>query len=290
MNVTFTSSLVSQAGTYLSLVDQFDISKYSTLFLVNDAFVVANTIYRILSGLKASGKIKSMPYLYGVLLMYAMALGGGSVLSVITGSPFYFLSNDLVLPLYFGVWLLVSQFPFGLIHYLTGFPLIEPISYVLDGFFVSTIMLGAIQNGVARYPGRVVAPIVFGTVAGAGGGIIWPLIINGLINKDEDRFFSTHFSNPTYNLITPFVLSTFYFASRYLYSSKPLTLDIVGSTLTFTPELIVKVGVSVWFFVLWLHTRFLPLLSFRKVKVEKIEQKAQPVVVVKEKTILSKKK
>jgi hypothetical protein len=272
------NALVQQASNYLAQLDQLNLGDYFTLFLINDTVNIANTVYRILNGLKQGGKIKEIPFLYGILLIYAFSLGGNTLLSIVQGKPFLVLEFDIFLPLFFIVWTLIAFTPFRLVHILTGFLPVEAVTYALDGFWVGSIMYATIDGAVQDYPGRLISPVVLGTIAGAGGGVVWPILINGLLQKEEDKQFSTHFLNPSYNLIFPFVLSSFYFVSKYLYDHKEISVALGNGTLSIRPELIVKLGAAVWFFWLWVNTRLIPNLQFGK-KTDKVVTKAQPATV-----------
>jgi hypothetical protein len=119
------AQFVDQARAYIGQLDSFNIANYDTLFLVNDTIIIANTVYRILQMLKGQGKINNIPFLYGILLMYCFGLGGNTLVSIMTGKAWYVLSVDIIVPLYFVVWTLISCTPFDLVHHITGFALFE---------------------------------------------------------------------------------------------------------------------------------------------------------------------
>jgi hypothetical protein len=128
----------------------------------------------------------------------------------------------------------------------------------------------------------LIAPIVIGTLAGsAGGGILFPILVNGMLQKDEDKVFSTHFFDPSYTFFSPFILSAFYFVSKYLYGNSKLSFQIAGADFVITPELVIKLGIATTFFLIWVNTRLASLFSGspkpkRVEKAEKPATKPQP--------------
>ncbi len=158
--------------------------------------------------------------------------------------------------------------------------------YAFDGFWVGNIVSYVIESTAVEYPGRLVAPVLIGTLAGsAGGGILFPIIMNGYIQKDEDKFFSTLISSPGLNVIIPFALSAFYFVSRHIYATKVVALHLAGHELSFSTDLVIRVGFAVHFFLIWTQTR-LPYLFTRSAP----KKVVKPVVVEAKKEESKKKK
>ena len=95
------------------------------ILLINHAFLMANIVFRDFKQLKKENSIQDIPLLAGLLFTISTGLGGAILVSLLTARPMIFLELDIVLLVFVITWILVSQFPGQVIHYLTGNPLVE---------------------------------------------------------------------------------------------------------------------------------------------------------------------
>jgi hypothetical protein len=68
------------------------------------------------------------------------------------------------------------------------------VSYVAEGFFVSQFVTGGVKIGVETFKGKMVAPILLGTISGCGGMLLSPYLLNTYKQRVP---FESELTNPS---------------------------------------------------------------------------------------------
>eukprot|EP01080_Neovahlkampfia_damariscottae_P008666 gene8666-613_t len=242
--------------TLNNLNERLHKGEFFALLFWNHSFIIANIVY---SCLQDSKKKEDPPLLVAILTMLTLGLGGAIINSFLMGKPQIFFDDDLILGAFFVAWVLVCYFPFGIVRFLTGNFVVEFLSHIPQGFFVGTVIIGAVDTAMKVYPHSNFAPVIIGTIGGCGGGILLPYV---LAQYHSLKDYHTELQNPTLGTILPFILALFYFLSQKLGYS-----DVYG----FKPIYIVELGSIFLFLYFWAMKWVAPLL----VAAEKKEAKKE---------------
>jgi hypothetical protein len=160
-----------------SKLQSIDANALSNLLFLNHAFIVCNIVYNILDGLKRKGKILEIPFLIGFVCVMATGLGGAALNSLSRAKPQIIFFNDAILVFFLCALILTLYFPFGLIRRILSFPLFELVFYAFEGYFVSDIVLKAMNDAAIDFPTSNFGPIILGVLSANGGMILRPFIL-----------------------------------------------------------------------------------------------------------------
>ncbi|KAL0478554.1 hypothetical protein AKO1_008134 [Acrasis kona] len=283
--VNQTLSLYNRVNDQVSRIDEHT---FFYLLFLNHAFVTANNVFRNMKMLLNDKSITQIPLLAGFLFMIAAGLGGSICNSVITAKPMVFLEMDVIILFFFVAWVLVAFFPGQLIHYITGNPLVELLTYSIEGVFIGTFMINAVNNGVNLFPTRIFAPIIMGTLSVVGGLILKPIFLNMYLGK---QYESTIVGLPNFDLFVPVGISSFYFGAKYMYNMKTELYNVAPKTaVELGPEIIVKIAFVVYLLWLWFSNRVAGIGYSRRVvpvQVVAVAPKA-PVIVAPKNVVVTK--
>jgi hypothetical protein len=120
--------------------------------------------------------------------------------------------------------------------------------------FIGTALVDNVDNGAKLFPARLFAPVILGTIACIGGGVLAPMFINLHLGENRKKSFFIH----SEVVILPLLLSAFYFGTKYLLHTHTFTHELNEKfAVVVTPEMIVKTILVVAWLGIWLRTRVL---------------------------------
>jgi hypothetical protein len=120
--IGYAQNVIEKVNTRLENIDN---DTFFYIIFINHAFLISNSIFRTFKKLQSEKLVKDIPFLTGFLFTLITGLGGSLIISLLTARPMIFLELDVIFLIFFISWFLVAYFPFQIIHFLTGNPLIE---------------------------------------------------------------------------------------------------------------------------------------------------------------------
>ncbi|KAL0481408.1 hypothetical protein AKO1_012700 [Acrasis kona] len=250
--------MIATLNTFIHEFDKVNFSSTFDWFMAMDTLICATIVLRTLQSLKNEGKIDRIPWLYGFVLLLAFGLGGTSLSSTMRGEGWWMFDYDIIIPMYAICWTVVAYSPKNITFRILTNKYVEFATWILDGWFNAQWIIGAVQTGVTKFPGRLLAPLIISTFSAVGTGTAYPIMLNGYLLKKEHKTFKTPFSNPGWvNFIIPSSFSWFYYFSKYIYGINQFDVTLPNNeTLIFTPEFLVKMMNITWYIYFWYTAHF----------------------------------
>ncbi|KAG2431332.1 hypothetical protein HYH02_013322 [Chlamydomonas schloesseri] len=109
-------------------------------------------------------------------LTFLAGFGGGVFSSLLMMDPVnapisLFASNSLGVT-WFVCWWLMTYAPFGICERIHSIPPIKALTKLCVTFMRANLIISRVDLAVTKYPGVIAAPLILGTIAGAGGKLI----------------------------------------------------------------------------------------------------------------------
>lgn len=171
-----------------------------------------------------------------------------------------------------------------MVDILLGNPIVQLFTFAVEGFFVAGFCIGGVVRGTTEYPQSHFAPIILGTIACVGGGILRPFFINQYMGESVEN---SVLSQPNFTLKAPILMSVFYYVTKFIYKMDtfdvPLSMIPLKETqnvvLQFTPEHVMKTYFVFHFLMIYFlsHPAFQkkPKAPPKKKEAEKKEEKKE---------------
>ena len=126
-----------------------------------------------------------------------------------------------------------------------GNAFVQLFTFAAEGFFVGGFCIGGVNRGIAIYPQSIFAPIILGSMACVGGGILRPFFVNLYVGESVE---GNVLSSPNFTLKAPIIASAFLYVTKVYFklnlieiplSSLPVK-ELSGVVISFTPDQLVK--------------------------------------------------